>query len=56
MRWIACSLIASIVVSGVAYAADELVPPPKGAPLLLEVEADGVQIYTSLFVGSVRCV
>jgi uncharacterized protein DUF3455 len=46
MRWIACSLIASIVVSGVAYAADELVPPPKGAPLLLEVEADGVQIYT----------
>src|SRR6185295_9090958 len=37
---------ASIVVSGVAYAADELVPPPKGAPLLLEVDADGVQIYT----------
>ncbi|GEP58138.1 DUF3455 domain-containing protein [Reyranella soli] len=46
MRWIACSLIASIVVSGVAYAADELVPPPKGAPLLLQVDADGVQIYT----------
>jgi hypothetical protein len=46
MRRIACSLIASIAVSGAAYAADELVPPPKGAPLLLEVEADGVQIYT----------
>ncbi|MBY0321450.1 MAG: DUF3455 domain-containing protein [Reyranella sp.] len=46
MRRIACSLIASIVVSsGVAYAADELVPPPKGSALLLEVEADGVQIY-----------
>ena len=28
-----------------AQAAEPLVPPPQGAPLLLEVEADGVQIY-----------
>jgi hypothetical protein len=34
-----------LAMSGVAHAADELVPPPKGAPLLLELEADGVQIY-----------
>jgi hypothetical protein len=46
MRRIACCLIATFAASGIAHAADELVPPPKGAPLLLEVEADGVQIYT----------
>ncbi|MBI2741259.1 MAG: DUF3455 domain-containing protein [Rhodospirillales bacterium] len=45
MRRIACCLIATLAVSNVAYAADELVPAPKGAPLLLEVDADGVQIY-----------
>src|SRR5205823_690235 len=31
--------------AGVAYAADPLVPAPQGAPLLLELAADGVQIY-----------
>jgi len=46
MRRIACCLIATLLASTVAYAADELVPAPKGAPLLLEVQADGVQIYT----------
>ena len=46
MRRIACCLIATLAASSVAYAADELVPAPKGAPLLLAVDADGVQIYT----------
>ena len=46
MRSIAGWLIATLAVSGVAHAADELVPAPKGAPLVLEVDADGVQIYT----------
>ena len=46
MRRIACCLIATLAMSSVAYAADELVPAPKGAPLLLAVDADGVQIYT----------
>jgi uncharacterized protein DUF3455 len=45
MRRIACSALALLVVTGVAQAAGDLVPPPKGAPLLLELEADGVQIY-----------
>ena len=46
MRRIACCLIATLLASNVAYAVDELVPAPKGAPLLLAVDADGVQIYT----------
>ena len=46
MRRIACCLIATLLASNVAYAADELVPAPKGAPPLLAVDADGVQIYT----------
>jgi hypothetical protein len=46
MRRIAGCLIATLALSGAAHAADELVPAPKGAPLLLEVDADGVQIYT----------
>ena len=46
MRRIACCLIATFAASNVAYAADELVPAPKGASLLLAVDADGVQIYT----------
>ncbi len=45
MRRIVCCLIAALAASNVAYAADELVPAPKGAPLLLAVDADGVQIY-----------
>jgi Protein of unknown function (DUF3455) len=45
MRRIACWAAAFVAVAGVAHAADELVPPPQGAPLLLEVAADGVQIY-----------
>src|SRR5215471_504622 len=46
MRRITGCLIATFALSGAALAADELVPAPKGAPLLLEVEADGVQVYT----------
>ena len=34
-----------MAVAGVARAADPLVPAPQGAPMLLEVAADGVQIY-----------
>ena len=40
------SLVAFVMLAGVAHAADPLVPVPPGAPLLLEVAADGVQIYT----------
>lgn len=46
MRRIVSCLIATLAASNVAYAADELVPAPNGAPLLLAVDADGVQIYT----------
>ena len=35
----------ALLVSGVAQAAEPLVPPPQGAPLLFEAAADGVQIY-----------
>jgi hypothetical protein len=45
MRSIAGCLVATLAVAGVAHAADPLVPAPQGAPLLLEVAADGVQIY-----------
>ena len=45
MQRIACWAAAFVAVAGVAHAADELVPPPQGAPLLLEVAADGVQVY-----------
>jgi hypothetical protein len=46
MRGIAGWLVATLAVAGVAHAADPLVPAPQGAPMLLEVAADGVQIYT----------
>ena len=46
MQRIACWAAAFVAVAGIAHAADELVPPPQGAPLLLEVAADGVQVYT----------
>jgi hypothetical protein len=46
MRRTAIRLTAIFALSSAALAADELVPAPKGAPLLLEVEAEGVQIYT----------
>jgi len=45
MRRIAGWLVATMAVAGVAHAADPLVPAPQGAPVLLEVAADGVQIY-----------
>jgi hypothetical protein len=45
MRRTAVCLTAIFVLSGAALAADELVPAPKGAPLLLQADADGVQIY-----------
>jgi hypothetical protein len=40
-RW----LVAAVAAIGTAHAADLLVPPPQGAPLLFEAAADGVQIY-----------
>ncbi len=40
------SLAALLGASGAAYAAEPLVPAPQGAPLLLEVMADGVQVYS----------
>ena len=45
MRSIAGWFVAALAVAGVAHAADPLVPAPQGAPMLLEVAADGVQIY-----------
>jgi len=45
MQRIACWAAAFVAIAGVAHAADELVPPPQGAPVLLEVAADGVQVY-----------
>ncbi len=45
MRGIAGWLVAFMLVAGIARAADPLVPAPEGAPLLLEIGADGVQVY-----------
>jgi hypothetical protein len=45
MQRIACCLVAALAVAGIAHAAEPLVPPPQGAPLLLEAAADGVQVY-----------
>jgi hypothetical protein len=45
MRSIAGWFVATLAVAGVAHAADPLVPAPQGAPMLLEVAADGAQIY-----------
>jgi hypothetical protein len=45
MIWRMACLGLLLAASGGAHAAEPLVPPPQGAPLLLEVEADGVQIY-----------
>jgi hypothetical protein len=42
---IAGGACAAWALAGVAYAADPLVPAPQGAPLLMEVAADGVQVY-----------
>ena len=53
MRKIACGLIAVLAVASTgAQAADPLVPPPAGTRLLLEAEADGVQIYTCTAKGA----
>jgi uncharacterized protein DUF3455 len=47
MRKVAASAAAAIAVTaGAAFAAEPLVPPPAGAPLVLEAMGDGVQIYT----------
>src|SRR5215471_21734657 len=46
MRITAGCLIAALVITGTAHAADPLVPAPQGAPVLLDLAADGVQIYT----------
>jgi hypothetical protein len=46
--------VASVLLlqGGAAWAADPLVPPPAGARLLMEAEADGVQIYTCTAKGT----
>ena len=44
-RVVAGSMWASLALVAVAHAADPLVPAPAGAPLLIEMAADGVQIY-----------
>ena len=43
---IAIAVIAIGSMTAIVYAADPLVPAPANAPLVLEAEADGVQIYT----------
>ena len=45
MRKMAGWLVVAMAVAGAARAADPLVAPPQGAPMLVEVAADGVQIY-----------
>jgi len=45
MRRTAWALLSMIAASGGAAAAEPPVPAPAGAPLLLEADADGVQIY-----------
>jgi hypothetical protein len=45
-RAVLLGAVAPLAFAGLAYAADPLVPAPKGAPLLLEAMADGVQIYS----------
>jgi hypothetical protein len=44
-RALAAGVTAIVLSASIAFAADPLVPAPQGAPLLLEVDADGVQIY-----------
>ncbi len=44
-RTIACTMASVVAAAGLAHAEDRLVPAPKGAPVLLEAIADGVQIY-----------
>jgi hypothetical protein len=44
-RLLVGAAIAAVACATVAHAADPLVPAPQGAPLLLELAADGVQIY-----------
>ena len=39
------TVVAIIAAGGIAHAEERLVPGPKGAPMLLEAIADGVQIY-----------
>jgi len=39
-------LAVALGACGAAHAAEPLVPAPQGAPLLLEVIADGVQVYS----------
>jgi uncharacterized protein DUF3455 len=46
MTWRLSCLAALFAACGVAQAAEPLVPAPQGAPLLLEVIADGVQVYS----------
>ncbi len=53
MRRIAGAVAACLLVqAGAASAADPLVPAPAGARLLMEAEADGVQIYTCTAKGA----
>lgn len=45
MRRMAGASAVIAAAAGAAFAAEPLVPPPAGAPLVLEAMADGVQIY-----------
>lgn len=51
MRRLALTVAVLVVSTSAGWAADPLVPPPSGARLLLEAEADGVQIYTCTSKG-----
>src|SRR5471030_2331653 len=52
MRCLALAAAILLVPVTAVLAADPLVPPPAGARLLLEAEADGVQIYTCTAKGA----
>jgi hypothetical protein len=45
MRNVAWCTLATVSLAGIAHAAEPLVPAPQGASLLIELAADGVQIY-----------
>jgi Protein of unknown function (DUF3455) len=52
IRRMICYAAALLAACGAAHAEERLVPAPKGAPMLLEALADGVQIYVCEAKGS----
>jgi Protein of unknown function (DUF3455) len=52
IRRLICGAAALLAGCGAAHAEEPLVPAPKGAPMLLEALADGVQIYVCEAKGS----